>query len=426
MVTPRTARQAGSPDSAPPDSAPRHPWTPESAASAPTLDALPAAPTPGMSPWVPIALAIVSALLGAMLTDVVLEASEVLWSLVPTGIVLCARGLELVAGSRLERGSVTAAILVAVHALVTLAGTLLNPFLCIYAFSGYLDAERYLRGRAATAAMVATGLVSATGQVGGIPGVSNAPGLLLALGVVNVGIAAIMTHGAKQREAGVAVRERAVAELAAAHARNVELQQRLLEQARVAGIDEERARLSREIHDTVAQGLVGVIRQLEAVDEPSPPAAARIALAEETARECLTEARRAVQALAPQQLQRRTLAEALHDLTRSWARAHRIVAEVDTDAAPDAVSHAAVLLRVAQESLSNVARHSGADTVRIVLDREGDAARLRVADDGTGFDEHALGHGLRGMVDRVRAVGGTVRIDGRRQPGSMITATVPA
>src|SRR5699024_7666261 len=159
---------------------------------------------------------------------------------------------------------------------------------------------------------------------------------------------------------------------------NDALQEELLRRAREAGVDEERARLSREIHDTVAQGLVGVIRQLETVGgELEAEAGAqetggadggadggdvrrRIALAEEAARDCLVEARRAVEALAPYQLTEAGTAHALGELVARWARAPRIVPSFDADDAPSHGPPAAVPGRIAQAARANVARHAGA------------------------------------------------------------------
>jgi signal transduction histidine kinase len=240
----------------------------------------------------------------------------------------------------------------------------------------------------------------------------------------------LMLHFAREREREVAERERVALELAAMHEENLALHHQLLEQARETGVGEERARLSREIHDTVAQGLIGVISQLEAIGAVDPPVRERIERAETAARDCLVEARRAVRALAPRQLSGHTLAEALHDLTRGWARTHQIVTELDVDGAPPSARHGDVLLRVAQESLANAARHSGASTVRLVLGRREGRVELTVTDDGAGFDPAGSsvggeGRGLAGMADRVAAVGGTFEVRSRVGQGCRVVAAVP-
>lgn len=384
---------------------------------------------------VPPALPVVSALFGAAVSGSVIEPSAFAWSLVPTSVVFAARLAELRYGDRIVPGGRVAVAVVAANLLVTLVGCVLNPFVCIAAFAGYLDADRYLRWHQVGAAALGTGLVTAVGQAGGIPGMREVPWLYVALAAVNVGIGMVMVHFARERERQVEERERAALALAAMHEENLALHHQLLEQAREAGIGEERARLSREIHDTVAQGLIGVISQLEAIGTVGPPARERIERAETAARDCLVEARRAVRALAPRQLSGHTLGEALRDLTRNWARAHQIVAELDVDGdeapgdegAPVSVRHGDVLLRVAQESLSNVARHSRASTVRLALGRRGERVELTVADDGDGFDPAAGGggRGLLGMADRVAEVGGVFRVESGPGQGCRVVAAVP-
>ncbi|SHK23137.1 Histidine kinase [Nocardiopsis flavescens] len=381
--------------------------------------------------FVPPALPVVSALFGAAVSGVVIEPGAFAWSLVPTGVLFAARLAELRYGDRVAAGGGVAVAVVAASLAVTLLGCVLNPFLCIAAFSGYLDADRYLRGRQVVVAAVATGLVTAVGQGGGIPGLSELPWLYAALAAVNVGIGMMMLHFARERERQVAARERVALELAAVHEENLALHHRLLEQARETGVGEERARLSREIHDTVAQGLIGVISQLEAIRAVEPPARERIDRAEAAARDCLVEARRAVRALAPRQLSGHTLVEALGDLTRNWARSHQIVAELDADEAPPFVRHGDVLLRVAQESLANVARHGGASTVRLVLGGTEGWVELTVADDGRGFDPaeaaaRGEGRGIGGMADRVGGVGGRFGVQSRAGGGCRVVAAVPA
>ena len=99
------------------------------------------------------------------------------------------------------------------------------------------------------------------------------PPLFVALALVNITLAMMMMRITVGREREVEARERAVDALARAHEENLALQDQLLQQAHETGIAEERARLSRELHDTVAQGLVGVIRQLENLPSDLEPTA---------------------------------------------------------------------------------------------------------------------------------------------------------
>jgi len=198
--------------------------------------------------------------------------------------------------------------------------------------------------------------------------------------------------------------------------------------ARREGIDEERERLSREIHDTVAQGLVGVIRQLETVrSDIDPDSRHRVQTAEEAARDALLEARRAVEALGPHQLHDADVVQALSGLVARWTRAHRVVATFDADDAPATGDHADVLVRIAQEALANVARHAGAGAVLVTLAVHGDRQRLEITDDGDGFDPRSAvrGHGLGNMHERARRVGGCLEVLASPGGGCTVRAVLP-
>ncbi|MFX4272484.1 sensor histidine kinase [Propionibacteriaceae bacterium Y1685] len=379
--------------------------------------------------WLPPALLVVSWLLGWALVGPLLKADPVLWALLPSALLLVMRlVLELIL-RRVEAGSPVLTLWFGVHTVLLVWAIWLNPFTCIYAFVGYIDRDRTLRGPASAMALVVTALCMAFGQAGGPAGVIAAPLLYLGLATVNLILAAAMAHFSLTRERQVQAREEAVEALTAAHEENAALQARLVEQARTAGVTEERARLSREIHDTVAQGLVGVIQQLEALpDDLDDTTRTRVMMAETAARECLLEARRAVQALAPYQLSDTTVVDAISTLAADWARTHKVVIEFDADEAPVDIDHGPELLRVAQESLTNVARHARASKVSMTLHGTADQVVFTITDDGVGLDPTKItsGHGLSGMVERLAAVRG--RLDVRSTPGHgcTIAAFLPA
>ncbi|MGD7788375.1 sensor histidine kinase [Propionibacteriaceae bacterium Y1700] len=380
--------------------------------------------------WLPPALLVVSWLLGWALVGLLLDAGPVLWALLPSALLLVMRLLlEFLLARRVEAGAPVLTLWFWVHAVLLVWAIWLNPFTCIYAFTGYIDRDRILRGPASAVAMVITALCMAFGQAGGPAGVTGAPLLYLGLAMVNLIVAAAMAHLSLARERQVQAREEAVEALTVAHAENAALQSRLVEQARTAGVTEERARLSREIHDTVAQGLVGVIQQLEALpDDLDDTTRTRVIMAETAARECLLEARRAVQALAPYQLSDTTVVDAISALAADWARTHKVVIEFDADEAPTEIDHGPELLRVAQESLANVARHAHASKVSMTLQGTTDQVVFTITDDGVGLDPTKInsGHGLSGMVERLAAVRG--RLDVRSTPGHgcTIEALLPA
>ena len=184
--------------------------------------------------------------------------------------------------------------------------------------------------------------------------------------------------------------------------------------SRRAGVLAERERLAREIHDTVAQGFTSVVVLLELAesDLDTDPAAARqrLAIARETARQNLAEARALVAALTPVDLQAAPLPEAIGRLVDRFAAETGLPARLTVTGEPRALpaNTEVVLLRAAQEALTNVRKHAGAGRVEVTLD----GTVLAVSDDGVGFDPAAPtgGYGLAGMRRRVEEIGGTVSI----------------
>jgi len=216
-------------------------------------------------------------------------------------------------------------------------------------------------------------------------------------------------------------------------AENEGLHAQLVAQARDAGVQDERQRMAREIHDTVAQGLTGVVTQLEAAAQGiDDPAVLRRHLdnASALARTSLAEARRSVQALMPGALERGRLEDALEELGRDWTRMTGITVTTTVTGATSARSAAVevALLRVAQEALANVAKHAGASRVGVTLSPLDDALVLDVRDDGRGFDPAAVdatsSFGLATMRQRVAALGGTFVVESDRS-GTAISVTVP-
>lgn len=378
--------------------------------------------------WAPLPLLAVSTALGWLLTPELLIRDRMLLSLWPTAGLAAIRVAVEVAYDRLRVGSAPVLVGWAVHAVTLIAAVALNPFVCIYAFFGFVDADRFLAGRLGGPAVVITGLTCGFGQAGGLPGVTATPALFVALSAVNVTLASMMRRFSLSREQEVAARERAVAELALAHEENLALQQELIGRARDTGVVEERARLSRELHDTVAQGLVGVIRQLENLPgDLDERARERVERAEQAARDCLTETRRAVRALGPQQLQEASLVDAIRAVVENWSLANEIAAEVRIDGLPTPGAADDVVLRVVQEALANVSRHAGAGAVTVTLSWLADELIVDVRDDGAGFDPDAVvrGRGLDGMAERLAAAAGRLVVESAAGEGTTVVAVVP-
>jgi DNA-binding NarL/FixJ family response regulator/signal transduction histidine kinase len=197
----------------------------------------------------------------------------------------------------------------------------------------------------------------------------------------------------------------------------------LYARAREVGVVEERNRLAREVHDTLAQGLMAIALQLETAERLLPPGAEAkrvVADAREQAQRSLDEARRAVWGLSARLLDGASLSEALRGEVERFGRRIGVPVQLveEADGAPLTDEQATALLRVAQEALHNVEKHAAPTRVRVELqyDRASGQVTLLVADDGTGFDRKALpgpdgGFGLSGMRERMRLVGGDLEVE---------------
>lgn len=200
---------------------------------------------------------------------------------------------------------------------------------------------------------------------------------------------------------------------------------------REAGMLAERGRLAREIHDTLAQGLVGIITQLEATENITDDATRRahIVQARTLARQSLAESRRFVQALRPSQLEGRSLAAALRDLLTTSGLEHlRADFVISGTVHPLPLERETALLRIAQEALHNVYKHAQATSVTLTLTYFDDMALLDIQDDGTGFDPEAVAgdrYGIAGMHERITLIGGTLEIESTPGEGTTVVATVP-
>ena len=210
---------------------------------------------------------------------------------------------------------------------------------------------------------------------------------------------------------------------------------RLAEESTRLARTEERARLAREIHDTLAQGLTAIALHLEGalphLESDPRRARERLERALAQSRESLEEARRSVLDLRTAPLAGKPLAEALAALGRAFTSDTGVRVHVRAQASrllPLRLE--AELLRIAQEALANVRRHARARDVEIDLRVDGRTARLSIRDDGHGFDPHAPRspeghHGIAGMRERARLLGGRLRVDSRPGCGTRVVAWVP-
>ncbi|MFI9386046.1 sensor histidine kinase [Kutzneria sp. NPDC052558] len=220
--------------------------------------------------------------------------------------------------------------------------------------------------------------------------------------------------------------QRTSEELAEALAENSGLHEQLLVQAREAGVLDERQRMAREIHDTLAQGLAGIVTQLQAAEQTGDRE--HLDKAAQLARESLVQARRSVQALRPEPLEDSRLVDAVAELAENWSREAGVPATVSTDGPPRPVTpdREVALYRVAQEALANVAKHAGASRVGVTLSYLDDQVVLDVRDDGRGFSRgRDGGFGLTVMRQRMDGVGGTLAVESEPGAGTAISASVP-
>jgi signal transduction histidine kinase len=199
------------------------------------------------------------------------------------------------------------------------------------------------------------------------------------------------------------------------------------------GAEQERTRIAREMHDTLAQGFTSIITLGHAVrgELDADPAAARrhIELITATAQENLAESRRIISALSPARLAGDSLPQALGRVVAGFTAETDVEAEFEVrgtaHAAPPATE--VVALRIVQEALANARKHARADRVAVTVEYAPDAVSVEIRDDGAGFDPATptAGFGLKGMHSRVLESGGTLDISSRPGAGTAVRASLP-
>lgn len=208
----------------------------------------------------------------------------------------------------------------------------------------------------------------------------------------------------------------------------------LSEARRQTAVLEERNRMARDMHDTLAQGFTGVIVQLEAAEHAfahgaSADTDAHIQRARELARQSLGEARRSIRALRPQALENRDLCFALDSLMQQMTAGTDFRGAFSVRGTPRALTSSGEenLLRIHQELLTNALKHSGAKAIQTALSFEANSVRLEVQDDGVGFDPSRKhdGFGLLGIRERVQQMDGELIVESRPGSGTRICVILP-
>jgi two-component system sensor histidine kinase UhpB len=208
-----------------------------------------------------------------------------------------------------------------------------------------------------------------------------------------------------------------------------------LEQERVASSarallaqEAERRRIAQELHDEVGQSMTAILLGLKRSADDAPEALrGELQELQEITRESLDEVRRLVRRLRPGVLDDLGLVSALTSLSEDFATHTRLLVtrSFDADLPALAPETELVLYRVAQESLTNVARHADAGRVTVALRRADDSVVLTVTDDGSGIEAPREGAGIRGMRERALLVDGSLEITPAPRAGTRVQLTAP-
>ena len=282
-------------------------------------------------------------------------------------------------------------------------------FLCRTVFTG---AVGYLAA-GATAASTAVGLFR----------LSDGTDLAMLLGPLAVGVMLTLIYDRIERDA---------AQQRRLHAEVSRAQGQLAASERRAGTTAERERVSREIHDTVTQGLASCLLLLEAADRSWPGQASRQELNQATQllRRNLSETRSLVHELASPGLDASPLPEALHQAAAQYVPHARLLVTGEPRDIPAEVRH--TLLRMVQSAAANIQQHANAATTTVTVGFLPGSVTLDVYDDGTGFDPSAAappsdagGYGLRAMRQRVEQLGGVFSVESSPGEGTIVAAQVP-
>src|SRR5262245_12662170 len=361
------------------------------------------------------------------------------WSerLVTFGIVLLAAGWTWVTTADVGPTYRTNQVKIRIYFVGFLAlATLLivrDPMFFVYAITGFFHAYLLRPWPVSFAGVAATSMVvNSLILIDGFTA-ENLTVFVIVVAIQTIAIGFGLMGGEKMHDISEQ-RRVAPADLEVAQEENVGLHAQLVTQAREAGVLDERQRLAREIHDTVAQGLTGVITQLEAAmnaEERPAELHRHLEAAAGLARESLTEARRSVEAVRPMPLDGSRLPEALSDVATRWSDVSGVPVRVSTTGTkrPLPPDVEVALLRAAQESLSNVAKHASATNTGITLSFTDGVVILDVRDDGVGFVPNGGGkagsYGLIGMRQRVEQLDGTLEIESEPGAGTAVSVMIP-
>lgn len=255
--------------------------------------------------------------------------------------------------------------------------------------------------------------------------------------IIGALVAVGLARGALRLEQEGQEHQRLLTRVLEAQAEADVLSDELVRAQREAAVNAERARLAHDIHDTLAQGFSSILLLTRAAVRETDLERARELLTQirAAAAENLTESRRVVYALAPDDLTIGGLPSMLSRMTTELAT--QLNADVTIDIDPNLprlhTASEVAILRAAQGALANVRRHAGARHIRVTLAPADGQVRLDVVDDGVGFDPTSIaaeptlagGYGLKALRERLAAIGGGLAIESEPGQGTAISVTVP-
>lgn len=201
-----------------------------------------------------------------------------------------------------------------------------------------------------------------------------------------------------------------------------------------AGILSERQRLAGELHDTIAQGFIGIVTNLEAAENATnknaTAASHHLEQAKAIARSSLQETRRFIWAMRSVALEDRAFEDGLRYTLESWSTASNVAANLVVTGAAYVLTpeYEFTILRIIQESLANITKHAGASQATVTLSYTPGAILLDINDDGCGFDpvtSQRRGFGLANMRYRVEQLGGTLAVESELGEGTTLMAHLP-
>ncbi len=366
---------------------------------------------------------LVTALVGFVIARQVFEPNTHSSWIVAVAIVLF---VSYIGGAFLTRSLVSAATRILWLALITIEGlalVFLTPDGAFLVFPLFFLQLHLLRARWAvpaialsTAVTIAAVAMHSGWNVGGVIGP-----------IIGATVAVVIGLGYRALYRETQQRQQLIDEL-------LETRAQLAAREHEAGTQEERSRLAREIHDTVAQGLSSIQLLLHAAerggvnDGVTGVALEQVRLARETAAANLEETRAFIRALAPPALDGRSLVDAVSRLATTATRDGLIVSpHVSGTARTLAMPLETTLLRIAQASLANVAQHASATHAQLTLTYLDDWVSLDIVDDGRGFDPAAIerpgAFGLVSLRERVEKLGGTLTVESREGAGTAIAVS---